>query len=184
MFDKLITLLQEFWQQLSPIYIIDMWEKGLHLRFGKFHTISDAGLHFKIPFFDSIWKQTVVTQSIHLHPQSITSADYKNIVVRAIVRYDICDTFLFLTKLAHPTDVLVDTTMSMIREIIEERNWDDLVDIENELTTKIGLKLEQWGINVERVTLTDLAEINSIRLISDETTSNKNTAALLTIEHS
>ena len=183
MFDKLITLLQEFWQQLSPIYIIDMWEKGLHLRFGKFHTISNAGLHFKIPFFDSIWKQTVVTQSIHLHPQSITSADYKNIVVRAIVRYDICDTFLFLTKLAHPTDVLVDTTMSMIREIIEERNWEDLIDVENELTTKIGFKLNQWGINVERITLTDLAEIDSIRLIND--TMDKNSAIVLqNLEHS
>ena len=98
MFDKLITLLQEFGMQLSPIYIIDMWEKGLHLRFGKFHTISDAGIHLKIPFFDSVWKQTVVTQSIHLHPQSITSLDYKNIVVKAIVRYDIADAYLFLTK--------------------------------------------------------------------------------------
>ena len=184
MFDKLITLLQEFWQQLSPFYIIDLWEKGLHLRFGKFHTISDAGIHLKIPFFDSIWHQTVVTQSMHLHPQSITSLDYKNIVVRAIVRYDIKDAYLFLTKLAHPQDVLIDTTMSMIREIIEERNWDDLVDVENELTTKIGFKLNQWGINVERVTLTDLAEINSIRLIGDSIDANKNTSALLTIEHS
>ena len=184
MFDKLITLLQEFWQQLSPFYIIDLWEKGLHLRFGKFHTISDAGIHLKIPFFDSVWKQTVVTQSIQLHPQSITSLDYKNIVVRAIVRYDICDTFLFLTQLAHPTDVMIDTTGSMIREIIEERNWEDLVDIENELTEKIGAKLKQWGINIERVTLTDLAEIDSIRLISDSETNNKSAVVLQNLEHS
>ena len=183
MFDKLITLLQEFWQQLSPIFIVNIWENALHLRFGKFHDIKGPGLHFKIPFFDSTWHQTIVTQSIHLHPQSITSADYKNIVVRAIVRYDICDTFLFLTKLAHPTDVLVDTTGAMIREIIEERNWDDLVDVENELTEKIGAKLNQWGINVERVTLTDLAEIDSIRLIND--TADKNSAIVLqNLEHS
>ena len=184
MFDKLITLLQSFYQQLSPIYIVDMWENALHLRFGKFHDIKGPGLHVKIPFFDSVWHQTVVTQSIHLHPQSITSLDYKNIVVRAIVRYDIKDTYLFLTKLAHPQDVLIDTTMSMIREIIEERNWDDLIDVETELTTKIGLQLEKWGINVERVTLTDLAEINSIRLISDLAETNKNATALLTMEHS
>ena len=183
MFDKLITLLQEFWQQLSPFYIIDMWEKGLHLRFGKFHTISDAGIHLKIPFFDSVWKQTVVTQSIQLHPQSITSLDYKNIVVRAIVRYDIKDAFLFLTQLAHPHDVIVDTSGSMIREIIEERNWEDLVDVENELTEKIGAKLNQWGINVERITLTDLAEIDSIRLIND--TADKTSAVVLqNLEHS
>ena len=184
MLDKLITLLQEFWQQLSPIFIVNMWENALHLRFGKFHDIKQPGLHIKIPFFDSVWHQTVVTQSLHLHPQSITSLDYRNIVVRAIVRYDICDTFLFLTKLAHPTDVLVDTTGAMIREIIEERNWDDLVDIENELTEKIGKKLSEWGINIERVTLTDLAEIDSIRLISDSETNNKSAVVLQNLEHS
>ena len=182
MFDKLITLLQSFWQQLSPFYIVDMWEKALHLRFGKFHTISEPGLHIKIPFVDSIWHQTIVTQSIHLHPQSITSADYKNIVVRAIVRYDICDAFLFLTKIAHPTDVLVDTTGAMIREIIEERKWEDLFDIEDELTDKIGKKVSEWGICIEKITLTDLAEIQSIRLIGD--TEQYRTATLIqNLEH-
>ena len=167
MFDKLIQLIQQFGHAMSPVFIVDMWEKALVLRFGKFEDIKDPGLHWKIPFVDSVWHQTIVTQSIHLHPQSITSLDYKNIVVRAIVRYDIKDCYLFLTKLAHPTDVLVDTTGAMIREIIEERNWEDLVDIEVELTEKIGRKVAEWGICIEKVTLTDLAEINSVRVISD-----------------
>lgn len=167
MFDKLITLIQQFGHSISPVFVVDMWEKALVLRLGKFEDIKEPGLHWKIPFVDSVWHQTVVTQSIHLHPQSITSLDYKNIVVRAIVRYDIKDCFLFLTKLAHPTDVLVDTTGAMIREIIEERNWEDLVDIEVELTEKIGKKVSEWGINIEKVTLTDLAEISSVRVISD-----------------
>jgi hypothetical protein len=55
----------------------------------------------------------------------------------------------------------------MIREIIEERNWEDLIDIEVELTKTIGAKVKEWGINIEKVTLTDLAEINSIRVITD-----------------
>lgn len=182
MFDKLITLLQEFYQQLNPFVIIDMWEKGLHLRMGKFHDIKDPGLHVKIPFIDSVWKQTVVTQSLDLRPQSITSADYKNIVVKAIVRYNISDAFLFLTKLAHPTDVLIDTTGAMIREIIEERNWDDLVDVEDELTQRIGEKLKEWGIAIERITLTDLAEIQSIRIIGDAV-ENKTAVVLQNLEH-
>ena len=40
-------------------------------------------------------------------------------------------------------------------------------DIEDELTDKIGKKVAEWGINIEKVTLTDLAEITSIRVISD-----------------
>jgi regulator of protease activity HflC (stomatin/prohibitin superfamily) len=182
MFDKLITLLQEFYHQLNPFVIIDMWERGLHLRMGKFHDIKEPGLHIKLPFLDSVWKQTVVTQSLDLRPQSITSADYKNIVVKGIVRFHVFDTFLFLTKLAHPTDVLIDTSGAMIREIIEERNWEDLVDIENELTEKIGQKVSEWGIGIEKVTLTDLAEIQSIRLIGD-VVENKTAVILQNLEH-
>ena len=40
-------------------------------------------------------------------------------------------------------------------------------DIEVELTQTIGAKVKEWGINIEKVTLTDLAEISSIRVISD-----------------
>jgi regulator of protease activity HflC (stomatin/prohibitin superfamily) len=182
MFDKLIQLIQQFGHAISPVFVVDMWEKALVLRFGKFKDIKDPGLHWKIPFVDSVWHQTIVTQSIHLHPQSITSLDYKNIVVRAIVRYDICDAFLFLTKIAHPTDVLVDTTGAMIREIIEERKWQDLFDIEDELTDKIGKKVSEWGICIEKITLTDLAEIQSIRLIGD-TDQNRTSVILQNLEH-
>jgi hypothetical protein len=71
----------------------------------------------------------------------------------------------------------------MIREIIEERNWEDLVDVEDELTERIGKKLSEWGICIEKVTLTDLAEIQSIRLIGDNL-DNKTAIMLQNLEHS
>jgi len=77
---------------------------------------------------------------------------------------------------------LIDTTGAMIREIIEERNWNDLVDVEEELTEKIGMKLSEWGIQIEKVTLTDLAEIQSIRLIGDSV-ENKTAVVLQNLEH-
>ena len=64
-----------------------------------------------------------------------------------------------------PHDVLVDTTQGMIREIIEDTRWNDLVGIDTELTKKVGQFMKRWGIKVEKVTLTDLAEIASYRVI-------------------
>ena len=34
----------------SSFYIVESEEQAVVLRFGKFHTITDPGLHFKIPF--------------------------------------------------------------------------------------------------------------------------------------
>jgi inactivated superfamily I helicase len=64
-----------------------------------------------------------------------------------------------------PNDVLVDTTQGIIRQIIEDTRWNDLVGIDNVLTKKVGAFVKRWGIKVEKVTLTDLAQITSYRII-------------------
>ena len=184
MLDKLIEQLIKFSKDVLPYFIIEEWNEAVVLRFGKFHKVAKPGFHLKIPFFDSVWETEIITQSLDMNPQSITTADGKNIVVKAIIRFSVIDTKTYITSIMKPHDVLIDTTQGMIREIIEERNWEDLVDIENELTEKIGAKLKQWGINIERVTLTDLAEIDSIRLISDSETNNKSAVVLQNLEHS
>ena len=82
MFDKLIALIQQFLNELMPLFIIDEWDEAIILRNGKFLKTVKAGLYFKIPFLDSIWKYTVITQSIDIPPQSVTTADGYNVVVK------------------------------------------------------------------------------------------------------
>jgi hypothetical protein len=36
------------------------------------------------------------------------------------------------------------------------------------LTKKVGIFVKRWGIKVERVTFTDLASINSLRIIQNK----------------
>ena len=36
MFDKLIAVIQQFGHSIMPVFVVDMWEKALVLRFGKF----------------------------------------------------------------------------------------------------------------------------------------------------
>jgi regulator of protease activity HflC (stomatin/prohibitin superfamily) len=103
-----------------------------------------------------------------MNPQSITTADGRNIVVKAIIRFSVIDTKTYVTSIMKPHDVLVDTTQGMIREIIEDTRWYDLVGIDKQLTTEVGKFMKRWGIKVEKVTLTDLAEIPSYRVIMNK----------------
>lgn len=173
MFDKLITLIQQFIHELWPIFIIDEWEEAIVLRNGKYIKTVKPGLYFKRPFFDSVWKHTIITQSIDIPPQSVTTADNKNIIVKGIIRFNITDIKSFLTMITKPEDVLTDTTGGMIRDIIEDTAWIDVVDIDKRLTTEVGKFVKKWGIKVEKVTLTDLQIANSIRVIQDTTHQSK-----------
>jgi regulator of protease activity HflC (stomatin/prohibitin superfamily) len=172
-FDKLIALIQQFINELIPIFIIDEWEEAIILRFGKFYRAVKSGIYFKIPFFDSVWKHIVITQSIDIPPQSITTADGENVVVKGIIRFSIIDIKTFLTTITQPADVLTDTTGGIIREIIEDTRWVNIIDIDKRLTSEIGKFVKKWGIKVEKVTLTDLQIANSIRIIQDSTHQSK-----------
>jgi len=172
-FDKLISLIQQFIHELLPIFIIDEWEEAIILRNGKYIKTVKPGLYFKIPFFDSVWKHTVITQSIDIPPQSITTADGENVVVKGIIRFSIIDIKTFLTTITEPQDVLTDTTGGMIREIIEDTRWVNIIDIDKRLTSEVGKFVKKWGIKVEKVTLTDLQIANSIRIIQDSTHQSK-----------
>lgn len=167
MFDKIISLIQQFFHVLVPFYTIDEWEGAIVLRFGQYNRTVGPGLYMKIPIIETVWKHTVIIQSIDIPPQSLTTADGKNVVVKGIIRFSIFDIKIFLTTITEPKDVLMDTTGGIIRDIVEQTEWNRLINIDKKLTHEVSGFVKKWGIKVDKVTLTDLQIANSIRIISD-----------------
>lgn len=167
MFDKLIEFAIQFLEDILPIKLVNEWEKGVFLRFGKYLKVVEPGLKFKIPFVDKIWQTPVITQTIHLNPQSLTTLDGKDVVLKAIVRYHVDDVKEFLLNVMHASDVLVDTTQGVIRDTIEEYNWEDLYNISEYLENQVQDIVDNWGIKIEKITLTDLGLVKTYRIMSE-----------------
>ena len=168
MLDKLAEFLTRFGNQLMPWVIIEEWNGAVHLRFGKWIKTLPPGLYFKIPFFDSIIECPVITQSINLPSQTLTTLDEQSIVLKSIIRYRVSNVRTYLLKVMHATDVLVDTTQGMIRDIVEVTTWEDLVDVNHQITNEVKEFVVKWGIEVEAVTITDLGIVKSFRIFGDE----------------
>lgn len=167
MFDKLIDLIVTFIHDVLPFKIVNQWEEGVHLRAGKFLRVVKPGLNFKFSFFDNILTTPVITQTVNLKSQTVTSKDEKSIVLSSIVRYYVHDVEKFLLGVMHANDVLVDTTQGIIRDIVEDTDWNDLVDLTNTVTPEVNSQVEKWGITVELVSFPDLGEIVTYRIIND-----------------
>lgn len=167
MFDKLIDLIVTFISDFLPFKIVDQWEMGVHLRFGKFTKVVEPGLNWKVPFFDQILTTPVITQTVNLTPQTVTSEDEKSVVLSSIVRYHIHDVRKFLLGVMHANDVLVDTTQGIIRDMVEGCKWVDLYDLSNVVTPEVNEQVQKWGITVEQVSFPDLGQIQTYRIISD-----------------
>jgi len=176
MFDKLIDLIVTFIHDILPWKIVDQWEQGVYLRTGKFSKVVYPGLNFKIPFFDQILTTPVITQTVNLKPQTVTSEDEKSIVLTSIVRYHIHDVQRFLLGVMHANDVLVDTTQGIIRDMVEGCKWDDLYDLGSVVTPEVNEQVNKWGITVEQISFPDLGQIVTYRLMTD---GKENTPPLL-----
>jgi regulator of protease activity HflC (stomatin/prohibitin superfamily) len=167
MFDKLIDLLVTFIHDILPFKIVDQWEAGVHLKTGRFYRVVSPGLNWKVPFFDKIWVTPIITQTVNLTPQTLTTLDERSVVLTSIVRYHIVNVHSFLLTVMHANDVLVDTTQGIIRDIVETTNWEDLVDLTNIVTPEVNNEVAKWGIVVEAVKFPDLGEIKTYRIIGD-----------------
>jgi hypothetical protein len=60
-------------------------------------------------------------------------------------------------------------TTAIIKNVIMSKSLEDCVDpdIDNLLTKKVRVEARKWGVDVQQVTLTDIAPIKTYRLISD-----------------
>ena len=168
MFDKLVQLIERFGYQMMPYVIIEEWNAGVHLRYGKWIKTLYAGIHFKIPFFDNIIECPVITQSVNLPSQTLTTLDEQSIVLKAIIRYKVNNVRTYLLGVMHANDVLIDTTQGIIRDVVEMTKWDNLIDVNTQITNEVKEYVVRWGIEVEAVTITDLGLVKSFRIFGDE----------------
>ena len=168
MFDRLISFLIELKDDVIPFKVVNEWESGVRMRGGKFNKNVEAGIRFKIPFLDKIYTCYNITKTLHPHAQTLTTLDQKSIVLKSIIRFHVEDAKTYLLTLNTASDVLIDTTQGIIKETIETLNWKDLNEVDDLITEKTREMVKKWGINIERVTLTDLGLVRTYRLMSDK----------------
>ena len=84
---------------LNSIFIVNQWETGILLRFGKVHRIADTekateyepGLHFKYPFVDKIAYVDTRLQTMDSRPQEVMTNEKKALLVDTYVKWIVVD---------------------------------------------------------------------------------------------
>ena len=169
MLDRLIDFLLQFLEQALFFKVINQTDQGLRLRFGKFKEQLEPGFHWKVPFVDEILSHTVLWTTYSTPAQSLTTKDGKDVVIKMIIKYRVVDIKTFLLEVWDAIDAISDMTQGIGFDIVKGKTWEDLQneDLKKEITKKARTEAKRWGIEIETVTLSDLAKIRSIRLLND-----------------
>ena len=136
---------------------------------GKYKTTWDAGLHFKIPFFEKIVKKiTLKEQVIDSPPQPVITKDNVTLQIDTVVFFRIFDAKMYTYGVVNPINALENLTATTLRNIVGELELDGTLTsrdtINGKMTAILDDATDQWGIKVTRVELKNIippAEIQS-----------------------
>lgn len=136
---------------LTMYYTVPSDSQGVVLRFGRFSSVEEPGLHFKIPFgIDRV--QTVpvkrqlklefgfatpgatssaqhTSRTQHEQEKSMVTGDLNAALIEWIVQYRINEPRAFLFKVRAPESTLRDLSEAVMREVIGDRTVDEVITI-------------------------------------------------------
>jgi regulator of protease activity HflC (stomatin/prohibitin superfamily) len=89
--------------------------------------------------------------------------------VKGLIKYKIADIQTFILEVYDAQDAISDMTQYIIKNIIMDKTLDECIDteIDNILTKKARVEARKWGVEIQQVTLTDIAPMRSYRIIND-----------------
>ncbi len=172
-------------------FTIDPEERGVILRFGKYHGTVDPGLHFKLPMgVDRVFKVPVKNQlkrefgfrttepgirsqfsNENFENESLMLTGDLNVgLVEWVTQYRINDPFNYLFKVRNLDQTFRDMNEAVMREVVGDRTINEILttgrmDIETVARERLQALCQQYemGLAVDQVILQDVNPPNPVK---------------------
>ena len=148
----------------SSVYTVKENEYACTFRFSEIvNTETEAGLHFKIPFIDSVKYFSKATQLYDIPPSAVITSDKQNMTVDCYILWNIEDPQQFYRALGTTSvaeerlDAITYTALKIAlgnlkqSDIINMNDGGERNDIYQSITTTVNEQAKAYGIQVEDV---------------------------------
>ena len=148
----------------NSVYTVKENEYACTVRFSKIiETTDQAGLHFKVPFIDSIKTFTKATMIYDIPPSEVLTSDKQNMTVDCYILWKISDPLLFFQRVTTTSEAeqrLDHLTYNELKTVMGTLAQADIINMEdgakrNEIYESIAVDVDQqakaYGITVEDV---------------------------------
>lgn len=150
----------------NSIYIVKQWETAIRLQFGVVQQNNiGPGLHFKVPFINTIKKFDRRLQTLDTDPEPFLTLEKKNLIVDTFVQWRVEDPKVFYERVqgnpARLNNLLRPVVQDNYRAEFANRNLQDVVAgidevsgnttrsiIQNDILKNVRLTGEQYGIAI------------------------------------
>ena len=146
----------------SGIFTVKQQTSAVLERFGKFRTIRNSGLHFKIPIFDQIaGRINLKVQQLDVLVETKTKDDVfvklKISVQFQVIKTNVYDAFY---KLESPNDQITSYVFDVVRAEVPKMKLDDVFERKDDIAIAVKQELNQamsdYGYDIIKTLVTDI----------------------------
>jgi membrane protease subunit HflK len=157
------------------IYQVDQQERGVVLRFGKYHDTVQPGLHWNPPLIDDVTLLNITKVRSVSFREIMLTQDENIVEVQLSVQYVIDDPLNFVLKVRDPERSLQHAAQSALRHVVGGTSMDMVltegraqigVDVQQRLQEYINLY--QTGILVSKVTVDESKPPTQVQAAFDD----------------
>lgn len=154
----------------QSVYTINEQEQAVITTFGKPHSVSEPGLHFKIPFIQQVTFVETTIQSLTIGYDQKTNAtieaeslmiteDYNFVLIDFYLEYKVSDPIKYLYASEEPVSILKNIAQSCIRSQVASYNVDSVIttgknQLQSGIRDMVVEKLDQQDMGVQLVNIT------------------------------
>jgi membrane protease subunit HflK len=134
----------------AAVYKIRPYERGLHLRGGKFIDVDQPGWHVQIPFVDTVIPVIVIERSGTIDSLAAMTADDVTMDVSLLYTYKVIDPVRYQLEVLDPEAIVAGFVKGTLRDVVNTRHMDEVMHSRQEINLEVfsilQKKEDQYGV--------------------------------------
>ena len=141
----------------AALYKIHPYERGLHLRGGRFLAVDAPGWHVQVPYVDTVLIVKVNERLGYVERISAVTADNLQMVVSLQYTYRVTNPQTFALEVDDPERILFELVQGKLRDIANQQSMTEMMnnrtDFNETMLAELRTKEQQYGVEFVTVQL-------------------------------
>jgi regulator of protease activity HflC (stomatin/prohibitin superfamily) len=134
----------------SAIYKIHAYERGLHLRGGRFVSLDDPGWHIQIPLVDTVLIVKVNERLGYVERVPAMTSDDVTMDVSLQYTYRVSDPMRFALEVDNPERIIFEFVQGKLRDVVNTKDMTEVMhsraELNREVMAALQEKEQQYGV--------------------------------------
>ncbi len=143
------------------VKVVQQWELGVVLRFGKRVGTRKPGLNIILPWIDRMFKVDLRVETLVLEPQKVITRDNVTVHVDAVVYFKVIDAEKAIIDVRDYVKATTQLSLTTLRSVLGQSELDELLSHRDRINTRLRDIIDEhteepWGVLVEMVEVKDV----------------------------